>query len=177
MENWKPYVVKVSVSVSVSIEGLVSVSVSVSIGGFFEYRYQSRYRLGALLSPGISPGIDSEAAKVSVSVSVPKSWYRLSLLWLRLGLLMTTWWADLGPDLPRRRQPHREVLEHLGPQEFEFSRLFYYFIILFYFLRSKYIRAVNFCFLCLFSMMKLRFKHFLWYKYFRVINLHFFPPF
>ena len=81
MENWKPYVVKVSVSVSVSIEGLVSVSVSVSIGGFFEYRYQSRYRLGALLSPGISPGIDSEAAKVSVSVSVPKFWYhRLSLV-------------------------------------------------------------------------------------------------
>ena len=79
MENWKPYVVKVSISVSVSIEDLVSVSVSVSTGGFFEYRYQSRYRLGALLSPGISPGIDSEAAKVSVSVSVPKSWYRLSL--------------------------------------------------------------------------------------------------
>ena len=78
MENGKPYVVKVSVSVSVSIEGLVSVSVSVSIGGFFEYRYQSRYRLGALPSPGISPGIDSEAAKVSVSV--PKSRYRLSLI-------------------------------------------------------------------------------------------------
>ena len=37
---------------------LVSVSVSVSIGGFSESRYQSRYRLGAFLSPGISPGID-----------------------------------------------------------------------------------------------------------------------
>ena len=33
------------------------VSVSVSIGGFSQYRYQSRYPLGAFLSPGISPGI------------------------------------------------------------------------------------------------------------------------
>ena len=71
-----------SIGISIGIElGLlaVSVSVPVSIGAFPESRYQSRYRLGALLSPGISPGIDSEAAKVSVSVSVPKSWYRLSL--------------------------------------------------------------------------------------------------
>ena len=79
MENGNPYVVKVSVSVSVSIGGLVSVSVSVSIEGFSQYQYQSRYRLGAILSPGISPGIGSEASKVSVSVSVPKIWYRLSL--------------------------------------------------------------------------------------------------
>ena len=73
------------ISISIGIDwGLswVPVSVPVSIGAFPESRYQSRYRLGALLSPGISPGIDSEAAKVSVSVSVPKFWYRLSLLQL-----------------------------------------------------------------------------------------------
>ena len=68
MENGKPYVVKVSVSVSVSIEGLVSVSVSVSIGDFFEYQYQSRYRLGALLSPGISPGIGGSQS-ISIGIS------------------------------------------------------------------------------------------------------------
>ena len=28
-------------------------SLSVSIGDFFEFRYQSRYRFGAVLSPGI----------------------------------------------------------------------------------------------------------------------------
>ena len=34
------------------------------------YQYQYRYRLGAFLSPGISPGIDWELFLVSVSVPV-----------------------------------------------------------------------------------------------------------
>ena len=54
------HLVSVSVSKLPILRVQVSVSVSVSVGAFPESRYQSRYRLGPFLSPGISPDIDWE---------------------------------------------------------------------------------------------------------------------